>query len=562
MINTSIQTGTDAYHIEAYTPLRNSSLWTLQQNYFKTKGVTAWQGEVPFYISSNAFIATRYAQLVLDAIKDILTIHPELKAETFYIIELGAGLGKFSFYFLKAFFSLQDLKDPISICYIMTDVAEKNKTFWKENPYFQSLVNKGCLDFAILDVASDIKNTKFVFLEERNITLSELELKTPLMIIANYVFDCIQQDAFQIQNQEVNEIQFKIKSRYKNYNQSKSEHLRELQFEFLNQLNVAPYSDSILNTILQEYKIELLENSFFTMPLGAIAFLKHIASLTNNNYFLIVGDKGIAKSERWSGFKQKDLFSYDGCYAFMVNFDALGRYVKATGGDCLLTNNTNSFKICLYSSQYHFSNLPRVSGSFLHDMERFGADEFCSLNEAVQPHCYGLSLKALIAHLRLSCWDVEVYLDIHDRLIELVSNVSVSLSSDIVRDMQCVEDNIYYYPGMVNLYNQLGMFYQTIGQAEKAITLYKKALLIWGETMEPYHNLGMIYDAIGDRDLAISHYQKSLALNTSKTDDSYARHRLNVLSGRPFTDILKILARILFVCCLTAVVLYYLIFVL
>lgn len=552
-MSTSTQTVSDAYHIEQHTPLRDSLLWTLQQNYFKTKGVTAWQGEVPFYISSNAFIATRYAQLVITAIKDILAIHPEFKAETFYIMELGAGVGKFSFYFLKAFFSLQDLENPINICYIMTDVAEKNKDFWKGNAYFQSLVDKRCLDFAILDVGSEIKNSQFVFLEKR---------KAPLIIIANYVFDCIQQDAFQLQNREVNEIQFKIKSRYKHYNQSKSEHLKELQFEFLKQSSIAPYADPILNTILQEYQLELSDNSVFTMPLGAIDFLNHIAKITDNNYFLITGDKGIAKTQRWADLDQEDLFSYDGCYSFMVNFDALGRYIRAQGGDCLLTNNSNSFKICLYSSKHHFSRLTRTSQLFIHDFERFGADEFCYLNEAVQPHCYGFSLKGLIGHLRLSCWDMNVYQDIHDRLIELISNFSVDLSSDIVRDIKRVEENVYYYPGMVNIYNQLGIFYQTIGQPKKAIELYQKALLVWGETTEPHHNLGMIYDAMGDRNLAISHYQKSIALNKFKKTDSYARRRLNILSGRPFSDIWKILARILFVFCLTALVLYYLVFVL
>ena len=62
----------DPFHIEDFKPLRDSILWELQSNYFKSKGLSAWQGEVPFYISSNAFIAERYARLVVAAIKDIL----------------------------------------------------------------------------------------------------------------------------------------------------------------------------------------------------------------------------------------------------------------------------------------------------------------------------------------------------------------------------------------------------------------------------------------------------------------------------------------------------------
>lgn len=52
--------------------------------------------------------------------------------EPFYIVELGAGSGKFSFYMLKALEEMQAVCDfPLkNIKYIMTDFTEKNFTFW------------------------------------------------------------------------------------------------------------------------------------------------------------------------------------------------------------------------------------------------------------------------------------------------------------------------------------------------------------------------------------------------------------------------------------------------
>ncbi len=56
--------------------------------------------------------------------------------EPFYIIELGTGSGKFSFYMLKA---LEEMKETLNfpfdkIVYVMTDFTKNNFEFWKSHP--------------------------------------------------------------------------------------------------------------------------------------------------------------------------------------------------------------------------------------------------------------------------------------------------------------------------------------------------------------------------------------------------------------------------------------------
>ena len=56
--------------------------------------------------------------------------------EPLYIIELGAGSGKFSFFMLKALDELKSICDfPMNkIVYIMTDFTENNFNFWSDHP--------------------------------------------------------------------------------------------------------------------------------------------------------------------------------------------------------------------------------------------------------------------------------------------------------------------------------------------------------------------------------------------------------------------------------------------
>ncbi len=53
------------YPVEGEKRLSESSIWSIQENYFNHKGVQAWNDEIPFFISSNAFISTPYAHLVI-----------------------------------------------------------------------------------------------------------------------------------------------------------------------------------------------------------------------------------------------------------------------------------------------------------------------------------------------------------------------------------------------------------------------------------------------------------------------------------------------------------------
>ena len=143
--------------IEENQRFSQSQLWQAQREFYDKKGVEAWAGDVPFYITSNPFIANCYAEIIIRFIQDWCHLHPEAKQEPFYIFELGTGSGKFSFYTLKKIMELRDqlkLKD-ISIHYIMSDFTENNIKFWENHTALQSYVSQGVLDFSVFDLEND-----------------------------------------------------------------------------------------------------------------------------------------------------------------------------------------------------------------------------------------------------------------------------------------------------------------------------------------------------------------------------------------------------------------------
>lgn len=68
------------------------------------------QGIVPHFITCNAFIGRSYAHVLNGFLRDCvrgrngMTLDP---TQPFYVIELGTGSGKFSFFMLKALLEMK-----------------------------------------------------------------------------------------------------------------------------------------------------------------------------------------------------------------------------------------------------------------------------------------------------------------------------------------------------------------------------------------------------------------------------------------------------------------------
>lgn len=142
--------------IEKGLPLSQSVIWSSQKRFYQSLGKEAWsQGIVPSLITSNAFIAKQYAQLIYCYISDLKT-HDKVT-----IIELGAGHGKFSYLCMKQLIQLsKQLGMPTgNMQYIMTDYVQANVDFWKQHPALKKMTAQGSLDFALFDACKDNKIT-------------------------------------------------------------------------------------------------------------------------------------------------------------------------------------------------------------------------------------------------------------------------------------------------------------------------------------------------------------------------------------------------------------------
>lgn len=341
---------TEDYFLERNQRLSQSLLWALQKKAYLSFGPEAWfSKQVPFYLTSHPLIARQYAQIVLAFFRDCLRLQSVLHTDfsaPFYIMDLGAGTGRFAYLFLIFLKEmLTNLKLPYRIRYVMTDIAEANIQFWKKHPRFQELLSEGSLDFAYYE-HSDTKKS-FQLLHSGDLLTPET-LKNPLTVIGNYFFDTIPQDLFCIQQHHLQEGLISLNCPSSAIGLSSEDpaiiphlmtHLKSIPLESFRGFNI----DLCGQKVLEDYT-EIYESlPFFLFPTGALQVIRFFREFSHERVLFLTGDQGITSDKQI--MKEIPFLAKHGTFSMLVNYDLIQRYFKKFQGVCLLTPSLNSMMV-------------------------------------------------------------------------------------------------------------------------------------------------------------------------------------------------------------------------
>lgn len=505
--------------IEQNKRFSQSALWRLQREYFDKEGINAWVNQVPFYITSNPFIANSYAQLVTAFIRDWIKKHPDSINHPFYIMELGTGSGRFSYYFVK---TLQNtLKNmgmsDVKFCYVMSDFTKHNMQYWEEHSALKPFVESGLIDFAMYDMEAE----RPITLVKQNIKLTPEVLVNPLTVFANYIFDTISHDSFAVHEGKLYELLLSLSTDEKNMENNRPVVMDKIAVDYsVHEVKNAYYNDPHLDSILDTYKKSLSESSFL-FPIGSFHAIKYLKKLSNNKLFIISTDKGYSTVESLDHLGHPSI-SFHGSFSMMVNFHALSEYFKNSGGDAFLQTSRKGIKTSVFASGFKFSDMPETQTAINDYVEGFSPSDYFTLHRRMSDSFQECTLETIASHMQLAAWDPHIYLKLTGRVTSLIQESDSDTINFMASNMAKMADNYYHMPKTECILFEIGVFFHAIKQYGQAEKYYHLALPYVGEQFGLFYNLALCQHHINDNESALKNFKQALSLdNNSKETEEW-----------------------------------------
>ncbi|GEP64680.1 hypothetical protein CBE01nite_24480 [Clostridium beijerinckii] len=500
--------------VEAGKPLSQSMLWKLQTEFFANQGPEAWiKGIVPQYITTNPYIANQYAKTVFGYLRDYVGREDVDKNTVIYIMELAAGVGRFTYTFLKRFLHMienSSLKD-IKFKYIVTDFAERNIEYWQNHSFLSPYFEAGILDCATFDISKDDE----IKLRHSGEVLSKGKMKNPLILFANYTFDSLPQDTFYVNNGEIYEGVITITSPDEKGDPNDKSILAGLDYYYTDKKidGNSYYEDKNLNDVLMHYK-NSLEDTAFYMPIIGLRCISRLRKLFNDDVILISADKGY-KNEESMDKNYHPFLSKHGCISMTVNFHAIELYFKELGGKAIHSiYEHENINVSLFMVSNSDNDFIETSMAYNEIIESVGPDDFYIMKKAIMPLSNSLTTKELLTFLRFTLWDSRTLLELYNILIERIENEENFPKDELADDINKVWE--YYFP--IGEEGDLGYYFGSIlgylGYDNDALKLLESSLEFYGECPETNYEIALCYYNLQQIDKALEYTEKSIGLDS------------------------------------------------
>jgi tetratricopeptide (TPR) repeat protein len=480
-------------------------------------------------------------------------MHPNAKTkldpnEPLYIIELGTGSGKFSFFMLKALEEMQAVCDfPLQkIVYVMTDFTENNFNFWRDHPSLKKYFESGQLDAGIFDAVNDTT----IHLWRQKTVLGPGTCKNPICIVANYLFDTLYHDIFQVDGGDLMEGLVSVGSK----NATEPDPLEPDIIQRLdNHYKYNKISPSYYNSeegdephfrrILKWYKDNFkntAQGASILMPIGALRALRRLAALSGNRALVLSGDKGNNNPEQFIGLMDPHI-AVHGSFSLMVNYHAIGAWFTSKGGFALHNPQEEASLKCScfvlhpdFDADADLSEasdaswmgdalaqrdaaraaaFPHLHRAFEDAINIFGPNDFFVLQKSIKEDTPNPPLRTVVALLKLGDWDPDVFFKFRDVILNHAPNCGQKLRNDLCRGIPRVWENYYLMDMDKDIAFEIGRFYYGIRDYANALKFYTISVETVGQHHVTFHNQGLCFYSLGKLETALEHFQKALKMN-------------------------------------------------
>lgn len=452
--------------------LSELDIWSQQKDVFEQQGVDSWrkQHPVPDAGTTSPSIAYHFAQTVLAMLEDWTLQHPE-ESGTIYIVDLGAGVGRFAFNFLKIFPELY-AASPLDLPpyqYIVTDVAASNVDFCRQHAGMQPFIEQGLLDFAVFD--AETSDSLQLLVDSQVIEVGSLS--TPLILIANYFFAALRRDLFRIHESSLQSVSFRRAPELVEVDDRLQLDLGKPYYQNVDSLI---YSEPAWNSVLEQYITEL-QQTHVTFPVVGIECIQRLSRLTDAGFLLLSVDSGATDMTALEGQELPTLLVYaDTCY-IRVNYHALLSAFEQSGALALNTDHHSydltAVGLLQVDQPERFQRTPHA---FRASFQMLGPNDMLEMSGFIESQLDFMDVAQIIAAVRQSRYAPRVFRLAAPRLASLLRSQQHTDAFQLLELLPLVEANNYPIGIIDNLSYSLGVIYFELGALPEARLRFERAL--------------------------------------------------------------------------------------
>lgn len=506
--------------LETSSRLSKSILWNLQREAYCRLGPGAWSRKgVPFYITSNPYIAHQYAQVVWGYLKDCLQQSFLDPQQPVFIFDLGAGSGRFAYLFLKSLNGILSSlpHSNLHIRYIMTDIASANILFWETHPYLQDLIRCQTIDFAYFSHSGKKNEIKTVLNEE---ILTQETIHNPIVVIGNYFFDTIPQDLFLAKNRSILEgrVTLSVEQNDNTCHLADDDpdliHYLKLAFDYAPIENLSNYypDNPLLGNILKNYA-EKFDNIPFLFPEGAFKVIDFFAELSNHRMLLLAADQGRCTEEQLVRHASPFLAKHFS-FSFDVNYHAIATYFSRIGGTSLLTSYPEpNLAVTASLLGPSSSNFAETRLSFKCYVDNFEPNDYYRLLHLTEKEWSVPSIEFILLLIKMGHFDhypfYHYFQLIRDNLPRSEISVREKLAAFIMKVLH------QFFPvgkEEAGYVMNLGVLLCDLHYWKEAMECFDRAIEINPSMALIYENMAICLENLQEHDSAIKFRQKALEL--------------------------------------------------
>ncbi|MFT3741143.1 MAG: SAM-dependent methyltransferase [Gammaproteobacteria bacterium] len=493
-----------------------SIIWDMQRGYFSKEGVDAWVKEVPFYATSNPFLAGCYANMAIRFIQEWVRKHPESKQHPFYIVELGAGSGILAFHTLNRMQRLikrLHLED-VDIRYVLTDYAERNLKFWDNHPGLQKYFESNKLDIATYNMEGDTQ----IELRKSKDILGPGSVKNPMVVFANYIFDTVSQDAFAMRDGRLYSALVNVSTEKDNMEDGKPIDMEKMHIEYHTMpVEENYYEDPDINATLHHYKKSNLKRSYFLFPTAGLITLQNLRKISGGKLFLVSTDKAYAYISQLENLSTPDI-AFHGSFSTMVNFHAIAQYFELLGGKAILQTQRAEVTTAGFVCGFEKEELPEFDMALYENIERLSPGDYFALHRNIRENVKHCNINTLAAHMAFADWDPHIFGKISKVLLSLLPDAERETKIYLANHMPELASNYYYMPHIYDVWFDIGVVLHTLRHYEDAIHYYQQSMHFYGVQFNTLYNLAICQQNAGKLEDALATFRQAVELNDESSE--------------------------------------------